>query len=112
MRSYIWDIEGQKGPGRSRSQPWLFLGFWCQSSAGLLWGHSGEGEIPLFQPCFLLVSGILEIQILINLFPGWGGKGLVARQESLSVQAEGARAPNLEGSLPHYFLIRMSGASR
>lgn len=38
---------------------------------------------PLFQPCFLLVAGILAVQVLINLFPGWGGKGLVARQESL-----------------------------
>lgn len=55
-------------------------------------GHSGEGEIPLFQPCFLLVSGILEVQVLINLFPGWGGKGLVARQESLQCPGRGCES--------------------
>lgn len=55
-------------------------------------GHSGEVEIPLFQPCFLLVSGILEVQVLINLFPGWGGKGLVARQESLQCPGRGCES--------------------
>lgn len=67
-------------------------------------GHSGEGEIPLFQPCFLLVSGILEVQVLINLFPGWGGKGLLPGRSLYSVQAEGARAPSLEGKPASLFL--------
>lgn len=91
-----------------------------------------EGEILLFRPCCLLLSGISEVKVLVKLLHGRGeegrgeqgrGKGrggerggerrvLLPGRNLYSVQAEGVRAPSLEESLPHYFLIRMEGASR